>query len=129
MTLIVPNVAEIIAMNSFLNNALSLRLYSNNITPASGNTAATYTQVSGGGYAAKSLSFASWSVTSGDPTVALYTAQNFSFTGPTSAPGTIYGYYIVDSGGVLRWAERFPIVPFTPIVGSLIRITPRIQLG
>ena len=130
MTLVVPNVGEQSALNKLLNQNLTLKLFSNNITPGETDTAASYTEVSGGGYASKPLTFANWTVTPGAPTAALYNAaQDFSFTGATGAPSTIYGYYIVDGSNVLILAERFApaVVPFTPIAGSLIRITPRIE--
>lgn len=130
MTLIVPNVAEVLALQAFLAGTHTLKLYSNNVTPAETDTAATYTEVVGGGYGSYSLAFGTWSFVSGAPSFALYgVALDFAFTGVTNSPGVIYGYYIVDSNGVLKFMERFPeaAVPFTPINGSLIRITPRIE--
>lgn len=130
MTLVVPNVGEELALNKYLKlENLTLKLYSNNITPGETDTAATYTEVAGGGYASKTLTAASWTVTPDAPTVGLYAAQDFTFTGVTDAPGTIYGYYVVDAANVLRWAERFDagVVPFTPVLGSVIRITPRFE--
>lgn len=130
MTLVVPNVGEEEILNKILNQVLTFKLFSNNIIPAEGNTAASYTEVTGGGYASKTLTFANWTVTAGAPTVALYDiAQNFAFTGATGAPGTIYGYYVVNASNVLMWAERFAVgvVPFTPISGSSIVITPRLE--
>lgn len=130
MTLIVPNVGEVNNLESFLKSAnLTLKLYSNNITPAETDTAVTYTEVTGGGYVAKTLIAASWTITSGNPSFGSYAAQDFTFTGATGAPGTIYGYFVVDALNVLRWAERFPagVVPFSPINGSLIRVIPRFE--
>ena len=129
MTLVVPNVGETQALTKLLNQALTLKLYSNNITPAEGDTNSTYTEVSGGGYANKALAFGTWTLTSGDPSFGLYPAQDFAFTGTTGAPGTIYGYYVIDGSSNLLWAERFPssVLPFSPISGSLVRIVPRIE--
>lgn len=130
MTLVVPNVGEVLALEKYLKLVnLTLKLYSNNVIPAETNTAASFTPVTGGGYAAKTLIAASWSITSGAPSFGLYAAQDFTFTGVTDAPGTIYGYYVVDPDNVLRWAERFTesVVPFSPVNGSLIRVTPRFE--
>ena len=130
MTLVVPNVGEVKALELYLKSEnLILRLYSNNITPAEGDTIHTYTQVTGGGYAQKTLTAASWTVTSGNPSSGSYAAQDFEFTGVTGAPGTVYGYYVVDGSNILRWAERFPegVLPFEPVNGSLIRVTPRFE--
>jgi hypothetical protein len=130
MSLVIPNVGEEIALDKYLNDEnLTLKLFSNNIVPGEGDTAASYTEVAGGGYASKTLVAGSWTITPGDPSFGLYLIQIFGFTGPTNAPGTIYGYFVVDASNVLRWAERLPAanVPFTPIAGSSIRITPRFE--
>lgn len=127
-----PNVAEVLVLEQYLEaEDLTLKLFSNNVTPAEGDTAASYTSVAGGGYAAKTLDKDLWTILSGDPSSGEYAAQDFTFTGATNAPGTIYGYFIVDAANVLRGAERFDagVVPFTPVNGSLIRITPRLQVS
>lgn len=125
MTLVVPNVGEVIVLDEFLAGTLTLKLFSNDIIPGELDTASSYDEVSGGGYSSKSINFAGWTITPGDPSTATYAAQDFSFTGVTNAPGTVYGYYLVDGSNVLRWAERFPeaVLPFTPGNGSLVRVT------
>jgi hypothetical protein len=127
MSLLVPDVGEVAALQKWLNQNLTLKLYSNNKIPAEADTAASYTEVTGGGYSSKTLTFGTWII--GSDGIATYIAQDFTFTGTTVAPGTVYGYFIVDGSNVLLWAERFPasVLPFSPNVGSLIRITPRIQ--
>lgn len=130
MSLVVPNVAEVAVLTEFLKSEdLYLRLYSNNVTPGETDTAATYTQVTGGGYAQITLTAALWAITSGDPSFGLYAQQIFGFTGPTTGPGTIYGYYVVNAANLLKWANRFPgaNIPFAPISGSSIKITPRLE--
>jgi len=130
MSLIVTNVQEVAILNTFLTPALTMRIYGNDRTPAGTDAAADYTEIAGGGYANVPLTFANWTVTGGGPTIALYNAvQQWIFTGAINAPGTIYGYFITrNSDGLLMYAERFPSgsVPFTPIAGSVIRVTPRI---
>jgi len=129
MSLVVPNDAEVAVLTYILTPNLSLRLFSNNIVPSATDTVANYTEVAGGGYAAKALTFAHWVLTPGGPSVGQYdTQQVWTFTGPTNAPGTIYGYYITrDLDGKLMWAERFApgFLPFSPIVGSTVKVTPR----
>ena len=130
MPLIVPNAGELLVLEDFLQSGpLSLRLYSNNYTPVEGTTTAAFTEVAGGGYARKTLNIGDWILTSGDPSFGLYAQQTFSFTGTTTAPGTIYGYYVVNALEVTLWAERFAagVLPFSPIAGSSIKITPRLE--
>lgn len=132
MTLYVPEVGEAVMLQKILNQVLTLRLFSNNHTPAAGDTIGDLTEVTGGGYAAIVLTYADWVIAGGDPGVALYNAfQDFLFTGPTGGAGTIYGYYLTNADNVLMWEERFPAesVPFTPIADSLIRVKPRFTLN
>jgi hypothetical protein len=130
MAIVIPNVTEVATLNVFLvTEDLFLRLYSNDVIPGEGDTAATYNQVTGGGYNSIVLDKDNWTITSGNPSFAIQAQTTFSFTGATNAPSTIYGYYVVNALGVLQWAERFPgaNVPFTSISGSSIRITPRME--
>lgn len=130
MSLIVPDVAEVDALTKILTPALTIRLYSNNYTPIGASVAGSFTEVVGGGYASLPLIFAGWAIVPGTPSAASYAAQTWNFTGPTNAPGNIYGYYVTrDSDGLLMWAERFPVVPFVPIAGSVITVTPRFTGG
>lgn len=130
MPLVVPDVKEVAVLTDIVTPALTLKLYSNDVTPSGASVAGDFTEVAGGGYVGKALAFANWDITAGNPTVALYdSVQTWVFTGPTNAPGTIYGYYVTrNSDGALQWAQRFAvgIAPFTPIAGSSIRITPRL---
>lgn len=130
MSLVTPNSADLTILQLFLNQGLVLRLFSNNHVPVKGDTAAAYTEVAGGGYAAISLPYASWTIsTIGSVNQGNFAQQIFTFTGPTNAPGTIYGYYVTDSGGNLLWAEQFPAaqVPFSPVLNSSIAISPHYE--
>ena len=133
MGLVVPDSEELEVINSILAAAMTLRLYSNNKTPAGGDNTAAYTEVAGGGYASLPITFANWTIITGTPTSATYNAfQQWTFTGVTNAPGTIYGYFVTrNSDGKLMWAERFPSasVPFSPIAGSIIRVLPKFTVG
>lgn len=132
MTLVVSSVSKLAFMTDLLDIILTLKLYSNNRIPIVGDLVTDYTEVTGGGYASKSLAVANWTKTSATPSVATYNAvQEFLFTGPTTAPGTIYGYYLVDASNALKWAERFTesLLPLVPINGNIIRITPKLSMG
>lgn len=125
----IPNVEEGRILQNYVRNLVSLRLFSNDVTPSEADTLATYTEVIGGGYVAKSLLTASWVLVAGGPSTLTYALQTFAFTGITNGPGTIYGYYLVDTHTELYiGGERFPgsIVPFNPVAGSTIRITPKV---
>lgn len=129
MALVVPNAAEDVMLQNILNKTApqnkTLKLFTNNITPAETDTAATYTEASGNGYAAISLSTpASWTITPGNPTTAAYPEQVFTFTG---ALGNVYGYYVVETvSGIIQWAERFPTAPYNIANnGDQIKITPQ----
>lgn len=128
----IPNVEEQRIGENYVSNGVSIRLYSNNYTPVEASTLANFTEVSGGGYSAVSLAGNSFTWTPGDPTVGEAPEQEWVFTGATTAPGTIYGYYLVDLvTGLYIGGERFAgaILPFTPVAGSTIRLTPTVQVS
>jgi len=115
-----------------LTDGWELKLFSNNFTPGVGDEAGDYTEVTGGGYSDFTLDKAEFTVTPGSPAQAIYSDfLDFEFTGPTSAPTTIYGYFIIDGAGELIGAERFipSFVPFVPVNGSLIRVKPQLLLN
>lgn len=125
-----PDVVEVEVLTALLTPAHTLRLYGNDYTPVDTSLAANFTEIVGGGYVAKALVFATWTITAGAPSYAVYTSQTWIFTGPVNAPGTIYGYYITrNSDGKLLCANRFPaaVVPFSSIAGSKIVVLPRIS--
>jgi len=130
MALLVPNNGEGDALQYFVNKAapenLVLRLFTNNITPAETDTAATYTEASGFGYAAVTLTGASWGAPSeGAPSSIAYAQQTFTFTG---ALGNVYGYYLTRAtSGRIAYAERFSDGPYNIVNnGDQIKITPTI---
>ena len=99
MALVVCNNGESIALSYLTGKAASTenlvyRLFATNVTPAETDTAGSYTEATGGGYAAKTLTGASWTVTTGAPTSATYAQQDYTFTGPLTTNGTVYGYYV-----------------------------------
>lgn len=132
MTLLVPNNGEARMLKALVNHTapenLVLKLYTNNITPAETDTAGTYTEASGFGYAAITLTGASWTITEGAPSDASFAQQTFTFTGNL---GNVYGYFVVQAtSGILLWAERFSDGPY-PISnnGDQIKVTPKIELS
>ena len=133
MPSVYPQVGQVAILNLMLGKAgaldepLKLRLYSNDRTPATTDVASDYTEVAGGGYAEEALEGASFTVSAGDPSVAIYDDfHTWTFSGVTDSPGTVYGTYIVDQNDVLVAALRFTGAPYTPIAASLIKVRPRI---
>jgi hypothetical protein len=128
VALVVPNNGEGDALDGFTGKSalstLVLRLYSNNITPAETDTAATYTEYAATGYAAITLVAANWVTTEGAPGSTSYAQQTFTMT----AAGDAYGYYLTrNTGGRIAWSERFTAAPFSiPAGGGTIKITPQL---
>ena len=107
-------------------SALTLRLFSNDHTPAEGDTEADYTEVlTGNGYAAIALATGSWSTDSSNPTTLSYAEQAFTFTGAPINPN-VYGYFLTWADGKLAWAERLPVAPFVVATnGDAVKVTVR----
>jgi len=131
MTILVPNTGEVIAL-SYLTNKVAIpenlvyKLFATNVTPAETDTAVSYTEAAGGGYAAKTLTGANWTVTGGAPSSAAYAAQTYTFTGALTTNATIYGYFVIRATTLdLVLAETFS--SFTPANnGDNIVLTPQI---
>ncbi len=124
MTLVFPDVGEDLALTAIVTKEnYYLRLFSNDVTPAEGDTVGTYTEVTGGGYAQKTLSTGSWSVASSE---ASYAQQTWTFS--AGGPAAVYGYYLVGaSSGTLLLAEQFSDGPYdVSETGAVIKITPQI---
>jgi len=87
---------------------LLLKLFTNNITTlSSSDTAASYSEASGGGYTYKTLTGSNWTIGSG---IATYPTQTWTFTG---AVGNIYGYYLVRATtGDIVLSEKFSGGPY-----------------
>ena len=127
MALVVCNGGELIALKALVNHTaqnenLVLKLFKSNTTPAEADVVGTYTEADFTGYAAVTLTGASWVVT-GNPIT--YAKQTFTSTaGSQNQP--VYGYYLVRAtGGELVYAERFTDGPYTIVNnGDKIEVTP-----
>ncbi|MHC1697786.1 MAG: hypothetical protein AB9919_06960 [Geobacteraceae bacterium] len=109
-------------------NNLTLRLFSNSFTPVSGNVASAFTEVTGGGYAAKTLAAGSWtvSVVGGIPQV-VFAKQVFTFTGTIGGSGQVYGHYVTDADGDVIYSQ-LESGPWTPLLnGDHFDVTPKTQ--
>jgi hypothetical protein len=121
--------SELQAMLQDYVNALSgtwnIDLFQNNHTPAEGDTSANYTVANFTGYAQGSVVNANWGAVSVTAHVASTTqsSANVFTAGSTATAQTVYGYYITDSGGVLKYAESFAS-PVTMNPTDQLSVTP-----
>jgi len=107
--------------------AAVLRLFANDWQPTRRDTAETYLEASGGGYAPRLIAEDEWVVQDGVLTTA--DRKVFVFSGPA---GPFYGYYLTQAlSGRLLWAERFPGIDLPPArppaprhAGDEIVVTP-----
>jgi len=104
---------------------LTLKLFVNDYTPVDGSVNGSFTEMSTQGYAAKTLTAASWTVAQNGATKAeaTYAQQTWTFDG-TGGATVIYGYYIVDENDVVLMAERFASSYTATNNGDILRITP-----
>jgi hypothetical protein len=131
MALNFPDSGENLALEALVNKTaaqnLVLRLYSNNITPSDTDVTGTYTEATFPGYAAITLTGATWSAAAGGSIA--YSAQQTFTRSSTGAPENIYGYYCTQfTSTLLMYSERDGAAPF--IVTNLndaIKITPTIS--
>ena len=137
MGLILADVGADTILKAFFNNVwpsggknLTLKLYTNNYTPLDSSVAGDFTEASGGGYAAKTLTNGSWTVTpADDPSDAVYAEQTWTFTGALAGSATIYGYFVIDADGTIVLGEKFDY-SFTPAKnGDQLRVTPKFQMS
>jgi hypothetical protein len=131
MALNVPDVGENVALEAFVNKTapqnLVLRLYQNNITPSDTDVAGTYTESTFAGYAALTLTGATWNAAASGTIT--YSAQQTFTRNATGAAENVYGYYVTQSAsGILVWSERDAGAPFIIINnGDAVKITPTIS--
>jgi hypothetical protein len=130
MALNFPDTGENLSLEMITNKTapqnLLLKLYKNNITPSDTDTAGTYTEATFPGYAAITLTGASWNAASAG-TIAYSAQQTFTCSGV--ATDDIYGYYVVQaSSGTLLYSERDGAAPFAiRNSGDAVKITPTIS--
>jgi hypothetical protein len=110
-----------------LTENLLYKLFTNNITPAETDTAGSYTEASGGGYADIELTGSSWVITPGAPAQAAYAQQEWTFSGALSGGASLYGYYALRAVTLdLMFAERFATARTPANVDDKLRLTPKV---
>jgi len=128
MSLVVPDVAEIILLKYIVNQQTPddrlLHLYTNNYVPSESTTLQNLTEATG--YTPATLHGPNWTITQvAGVTTASYPEVSFSFNAAIS----IVGYYVTTLNGSLLWVEIFSNGPFTlPNGGGEVAVTPTITL-
>jgi hypothetical protein len=113
------------ALNYSATGDVVLKLFKSATTLAETTVIGDLTLADFTGYAAITLTGASWTVTSADPASASYAQQTF-----TSSAGSqnqdVYGYVVTNSGGTIAlWGETFSDGPYNIVNnGDLIKVTP-----
>lgn len=116
--------------NPAAGNDLTLKLFVNDITPADDDVIGGYTEASGGGYSAKTLTASSFTVSTADGIVqASYARQSFVFTGALDTNSAIRGAYVVDADDVLICAEKAPAEYSPDDGGDIYAVDVVIQIG
>ena len=97
MALNVPDVGENLILEMLVNKTAAqnqtLKLFKNNITPSDTDTAGTYTESTFTGYAASSLTGASWGAAAAG-TITYGSQQTFTCSGASAE--SVYGYYVIQ---------------------------------
>lgn len=137
MSLVFPDVAEVDFLTDLLSNGenFSLKLFQNDVTPAEGDTAATYTEANFTNYSAKTLNrtvgAGAWATptTSSGTTSSSYNAGSPQSWTCGATGNTVRGYYMVGAtSGRLRCVERFSADKPLSQDDSLT-LVPRIELA
>lgn len=135
---VVPDEGELRMLRTVLGavapESLSVRLYVNDRDPALADTVADYEEMTGHGYARKTLDVSVWAYQmadagTGTPAVALAPRQTFSFPNG-GAVANVYGSIVVgETSGLLWWAVRFPNGPFRVTnPGDFVEVDPKLAL-
>ena len=129
----IPNVGEMALLKSMLGGApvgeLIMKLYVNPLLPAADTVVNDFVEMSGQGYASRSLDHTLWTYGAlANVAEATHVAHEWVFSG--GGPTPIYGYYIVGAvDGVLRWTEAFSPVFSAEVPGDKLTVTPKITFS
>lgn len=108
--------------------SFAIQLFTDSNAPADGDTGATHTVATGGGYVDKTIGNNAAITLAGGIPQAAWDAQTWTFTGPLSGNAAIHGYQVF-ADGTLLFEETFA-APFTPAnSGDQLTLTPQFQLG
>jgi len=120
-------VADILFGSQAVDASLYIGIYNDTAEPGETATLASISELSGNGYARKTLSRGTWSVSGAN---ASYAEQTFTASGGNWGP--CYGYFIAsssDNSGKLLCVEHFSDGPYDVDDGQSIKITPTIRVS
>lgn len=117
--LVVTRAGAAAMLTELLGQALTLRLFASD-TEITRAREPELTEAAGAGYAPITLAPDGWILDS-DGYTARHARQTFSFRGPC---GPLYGYYVTDARGRVRWAERLPRPFFAEEADDSVSVTP-----
>jgi hypothetical protein len=107
-----------------VDNAFTLHLFNNNVTPTSSSNAGTFTETSFSGYSSVTLTRGSWTTPTTVSSAAQTQYTNSALTWTCGGSGdVIYGAYVLDSSANLVWAELFTS-PRTLANGDVLNYSP-----
>jgi hypothetical protein len=122
-------IANMIFKNADVNRGTSLQLglFTNSTGVNETLALGSVTEPTGGAYARKTLTDASWTVTGA---IASYALQTFTATG-SAFTGSIYGYFIATTGTTpkLLAIEIDPNGPYTMAQNDSYDVTPNITVS
>lgn len=141
MSVMIPNAAKQVWMaRSLYNNAgsenLTLKLFTNNITPAETDVAGTYTEATFTGYAAVTLTSSQSAGTWAAPTVGSNLATSTYGTQATytitASTQTVYGLFAIFASSLtIAFSQAFPAGKLlsSGAVNDQLTVTPTLQFG
>ena len=128
MPLVLNKEGQMENLKLILSNNLFCKLFINDFEPNYTNVASSFEEVKKENYNPIELYPNKWSFsfTLDDDPIATYPESTFKFTG---IKFDIYGYYIVDEKGVLRWSERFSDGPYSVYrIGDILTLKLNYEL-
>lgn len=107
---------------------MTIKLFQNDMTPSPGSVLGDFTVATFTGYATSGAIVWAGPVNADDGTPELV-GQRLIFTATDGAvTNTIYGYYALDAGGGLLFAERFESPQNVAIAGDSVIFVPRVSV-
>lgn len=118
---------EYLDLSKTYRNSLTLRLFTNDHTPADNDVAEDYTEATFTGYApVNPLNWSDAVINDGGYAESVEQVRGWIVTAP-SAGQQVYGYYLTDGDGFLVWAERAAGAPTAmSAVGAAYVVYPRV---